>query len=426
MDSNYDVIVIGGGPAGATTATLLAQQGRRVVVLERADFPRHHIGESLMPQSYWTFKRLGMLEKLRGTDFVPKESVQFVSGNGRESAPFFFTDRDPNEWSTTWQVRRDEFDKMMLDNAREHGVVVRYGVRVREVIFDGGKAVGVRAAESGEEFEIFARVVVDATGQSGLISRQLGLRYPDEKLRQSSVYAHYKGCYLEDGRNMGATIILHTHDQQGWFWYIPLRQKDALVSVGVVAPPMYLTSGRDADPETILAEEIENCPGIKRRLMKAERVGKVYVCADFSYRSRRIAGDGWVLVGDAFGFLDPVYSSGVMLALKSGEYAADAIHDALNAGDVSGKRLGRFGPRLAAGVQTIRSLVYAFYDKNFSIGRFVKDNPKYHDHIVRILIGDVFNDDVNEVFEVMGRSIELPGMIELEEPAASPTNKIAI
>lgn len=414
----YDCIVIGGGPAGATTATLLAQHGRRALVLERTRFPRHHIGESLMPQTWWTFKRLGILDRLKASDFVRKESVQFVNAEGRESAPFFFADRDPNEWSTTWQVRRDEFDKMMLDNAAEKGAEVRYGVRVREVLFEGDRAVGVRTmGADGQQQDIHAKVVVDASGQSGLLSRQLGLRYCDEFLRHSAVYAHFKGCYMDEGRNAGAIIVLHTRDRKGWFWYIPLRAKDRVVSVGVVAPPSILTSGRDADPATILQEEIENCPALAKRLEGAERISQVYVIADFSYRSRRIAGNGWVLVGDAFGFLDPVYSSGVLLALKSGEYAADAIHSALNDRELSGARLGCFGPRLATGMQTIRRLVYAFYDPRFRIGAFVRQHPQYHDHIVRILIGDVFNDDVNEVFTAMEKQIELPPPIELDAPA---------
>ena len=415
---SYDCIVIGGGPAGATTATLLAEYGHKTLVLERSRFPRPHIGESLMPQTYWTFKRLGMLDQMKASTFVRKESVQFVSASGRESAPFYFADRDPNEWSTSWQVRRDEFDAMMLANAREHGAEVREGAAVREVLFEGPKAAGVRAVVDGHSVEMRSEVLVDATGQAALLSRQLGTRYPDEHLRKASIYARYRGGLLDEGRNAGATIILHTADRQGWFWYIPLAETHRLVSVGVVASPAYLCTGRGDDPAATLDEEIENCAGIQQRLAGAERVSKVYVTADFSYRSRRVAGDGWVLVGDAFGFLDPVYSSGIMLALKSGEYAADTIHAALQEGDLSGRRLGCFGPRLAEGIQNIRRLVYAFYDKRFSIGRFVREYPQYKDHVVRILIGDVFNSEVGKIFEVMADSVALPEPIELEESVA--------
>ncbi len=417
MNSSYECIVIGGGPAGSTAATLLADYGHKTLVLERSKFPRHHIGESLMPQTYWTFKRLGLLEKLKASDFVRKESVQFVSPDGRESSPFYFADRDPNEWSTTWQVRRAEFDAMLLANAREHGAEIREQASVREVLFEGQKAVGVRATIDGKTEEIRSQVVVDASGMSALLSRQLGLRYSDDQLKNAAIYAHYRGGYLDEGRNAGAIIVLHTRSGDGWFWYIPLKNDERLVSVGVVGPPGYLCAGRGDDPAVTLDEEIELCPGVQRRLEGAERVSKVYVTADFSYRSRRIAGDGWVLAGDAFGFLDPVYSSGVMLALRSGEYAADAVHEALLAGDVSGARLGRFGPRLAAGMHTIRQLVYAFYDRNFSIGRFVRKHPEFKDHIVRILIGDVFNDDVAEVFDSLGQTVALPEPIQLEAPS---------
>ena len=160
-NESYDCVVVGGGPAGATVGTLLADAGRSVMILEAATFPRHHVGESLMPQTYSTFKRLGMLDAMRNSNFPSKESVQFVSASGKDSQPYYFTDRDPNEWSKTWQVKRDQFDQMMLDNARQHGAAVREGVRVREVLFEGDRAVGVRVGKGEGATDIAARVVVD-------------------------------------------------------------------------------------------------------------------------------------------------------------------------------------------------------------------------------------------------------------------------
>lgn len=412
MNNNYDVIVVGGGPSGTTAATILADYGHRVALLERSKFPRHHIGESLMPQTYWVFKRLGVLDKMYQSDFVRKESVQFVSPSGRDSAPFFFPDRDPGEWSTTWQVSRDRFDQMMLENARAHGVEVVERANVREVMFEGPRARGVRAVIGGEEREVSARVVIDATGQSGLISRQLDLRYGDEKLKNAAIYSYWKGALRDPGRNFGATLVIALPSQNGWFWFIPLEND--ITSIGVVAPPAYLYNGRGDDPGAILDEEIANTPGLARRLENAERVRPIYTTADFSYRSRRAAGDGWVLVGDAFGFLDPLYSSGVMLALKSGELAADTIHDALVAGDTSEGRLARFGPKVAEGMHRIRMLVYAYYDKDFRMGKFVAQYPHLKDAVTRVLIGDVFDDDLGELFSTLARHLTLPESIELD------------
>lgn len=409
----FDCIIIGGGPAGSAAGCILADFGRRVLILERGRFPRHHIGESLMPQTYWTFKRIGMLEQLEASDFPRKESVQFVSASGKESLPYYFTDRDPNPWSVTWQVTRDRFDRMMLDNAQSHGAEVREGVKVRQVLFEGNRAVGVRAEIDGSECDLAASVVIDATGQSALLARQLGLRIAYPQLRNAAIYAYYEGAHRDEGRNAGATIVISTPSENGWFWSIPLAGD--VTSIGVVAPPSYLCSGRGDDPAATLEEEIALSPGICSRLASARRIGGAYTTSDFSYGSSRIAGDGWVLIGDAFGFLDPIYSSGVMLALKSGEMAADAVHGGLEAGDLSGERLGAFGPQLAAGMHLIRQLVHAFYDRDFSFAKFLAAHPNYRDHLVRLLIGDVFNDEVGAIFDVMGDWTRFPEPMRLSE-----------
>src|SRR5688500_14992674 len=175
IQSSYDVVVIGGGPAGSTVSTVLAGAGLRVGLFERETFPRFHIGESLIPETYWVLKRIGMLEKMQRSHFVKKHSVQFVNAEGRESAPFYFHDNKPHECSQTWQVIRSEFDQMMLENAREHGVEVHEGVHVLEVLFDGKRAVGVVVRDAdGVRREIHARVVVDASGQAALLQNRFG------------------------------------------------------------------------------------------------------------------------------------------------------------------------------------------------------------------------------------------------------------
>jgi flavin-dependent dehydrogenase len=402
----YDCIVIGGGPAGTTCATILVDYGRRVLLLEKSRFPRHHIGESLMPQTYWTFKRIGILDKLNKSDFVRKESVQFVSASGKESAPYYFPDRDPNEWSTTWQVKRDRFDKMLLDNAREHGVEAREGVRVSEVLFEGDRAIGVRAIIDGEKTDFSCKVVVDATGVNALLAKQLDLRFSDDNLRNAAIYAYYKNALRDEGRNHGATLVIHTPDKRGWFWFIPLE--DQITSIGVVGSPSFLITGRGDDPLATLDEEIARCPAIARRVEPAERVSHAYVTSDFTYRSRKIAGNGWVLIGDAFCFLDPIYSNGVLFAFKGGEFAADTIHEALSREDLSGERLGGFGRKLVDGIHLMRQLVYTYYDPTFSFSQFNRRFPEQKDNLVRLLIGDVFNDEVGDIFNVLRDWVKLP------------------
>src|SRR5688572_16798954 len=278
-----DVIVIGGGPAGSTVSTLIAQQGYRVELFERERFPRFHIGESLIPETYWILQRLNMLPKMQKSHFVKKYSVQFVNANGKLSAPFYFWDNKPHECSQTWQVRRSEFDHLMLNNAREHGVQVHEGARVLEVLFEGQQAVGVRVKpEDGPEREVRAKVVIDASGQSSLLMDRLGLREWDPVLKKAAVWTYWKGAYRDTGRDEGTTVVIQTEGKKGWFWYIPLH--DDVLSVGVVAAYDYLFQNRGTmDLETIYFEEVARCPGLKPRLEQATRCDIFRAQKEYSY-----------------------------------------------------------------------------------------------------------------------------------------------
>ena len=399
-DNSFDVVVIGGGPAGAALATFVRRQSRRCLILERTCFPRYHIGESLIPHTYGTLDRLGLLAKMRASNFPVKHSVRFVSPSGKETDPFYFSETIKGDGARTWQVERSEFDRMCLDNARESGVEVRMATAVEEILFEkgengeGDRAVGVRAkAGNGESYEVGARVVVDASGRATVIGSQLGLKGPVPGLKKASIWSYFKGGKRGEGLDAGETTIF-VIPERGWFWYIPLP--DDIVSVGIVASPDYLfPDSLSKDTEvylTAFTREVEKHAPLWERLSSAERVRPVRGGRELAYLNRQTCGDGWLMVGDARAFLDPIYSSGLFLALASAELAAESVHQALTADDVSAARLGVFEADVSAGVEVIRRLIHAFYDPNFNFGEFAARFPDRRVALIDCLVGDVFKD----------------------------------
>ena len=404
MNEAYDVVVVGAGPAGCTVAALVAEAGQSVLLVDRDAFPRFHVGESLMPEVYWPLKRMGLLEQMQSRGFVRKQSVQFVSASGKESQPFFFPDHDPRECSTTWQVERSEFDQMMVEHAASCGADVRDETRVLDVLMEDARVVGVRLKQKDSlSLEVRARVVVDATGIQAMLANRMGLRRDDLDLKKVAIWSYFKGAARDPGPHGGATVILNTKARQSWFWFIPL--KDDMTSVGVVGDKDYLVQQR-GKPEEVFAEELGICEALQRRLSDASATEPFRIAKEFSYVTTQQAGDGWVLVGDALGFIDPIYSSGVFFALRSGELAADAIVSALIEDDVSGERLGEWTTEFFAGTQWIRKLVNAFYTNQFSFGQFLKKHPQHQSNLTDLLIGRIFEGNPGKMFEDMDPAIE--------------------
>lgn len=416
VGDSYDVVVMGGGPAGATSATLLAEAGRRVLVVERREVGEFKIGESLMPATYSTFERLGVLERLKRSHFPKKYSVQFYAKSGRASAPFYFFEDDPEESSQTWQVLRSEFDQILLERAAECGAEVQYRTGVRDVLFDedpatgDDRATGVRLQLSNGDYQdVAAEVVLDATGQRAFLARRLGIVDLDPHLRHASIYTHFEGGYRDQGIDEGATLILRTRDGESWFWYLPMPGDR--VSVGVVGGVDYLVSSRPGNPQEVFFEEVEKCSEVKKRLVDSVQVREMNVLRDFSYKARQMAGPGWLLLGDAYSFIDPVYSSGILLALRTGEMGADAVLDAFEHDDFSAERLSRYQPLLEKGMESIRSLVHSFYSKDFSFGAFLRKYPEHQEDIVDILVGRVFDREFDLLFSHMAemfKTLDLP------------------
>lgn len=398
MKTSYDAVVIGAGPAGSAAAGYIAQSGFSTLLVEREAFPRFHVGESLMPECYWPLQRLGLIERMKASSFVPKKSVQFVTASGKESQPFYFTQHDPRECSTTWQVERADFDKMLFDRAAELGVDCVDQTRVLDVLMDENQAAhGVRIrTRSGDPVQIASRVVVDATGQSSLIANKLGLRQHLPGLKKAAIWGYYRNAWRDEGDNAGATVILHTENKDSWFWFIPLSNQ--ITSIGCVGDNDYILK-TDLDTEQRYQVELQRCPGLQERLRSAQRVGKLHVAKEYSYWTTQHAGSGWVLIGDAFGFIDPIYSSGVYFALVMADKASDAVIDGLRTNDLSANQLSSWCDEFKQGAQWIRKLVEAFYTKDFSFGKFMGQHPEYQGNLTDLLIGRIFYDGAGSIFE---------------------------
>ena len=404
--NHFDTIVIGGGPAGCTASTLLAQKGRKVLMLEKDKFPRYHIGESLMPFCYFTLEKLGLLEQMKQHDYVQKLSVQFVAQDGKQSRPFYFFQHNDHPSSYTWQVERAEFDQMLFENAKKHGVDARQQTKVTQFLRDDSGAVTGVVAEDveGRTAEFHAPITIDCTGRDAMWASKNHLRVRDPMLKKIALWTYYKDAKRDEGLDAGSTTVAYIPNK-GWFWYIPL--KNNITSVGIVAERDYLYRDGERDPARIFQREISENVWIAEHLAPGRQFGQHWVTGEFSYRAKHCAADGIVMAGDAFVFLDPVFSSGIFLAFKSAEAVAECVDAALTARTYTADVFDRYGAMMCKHIETMRKIVYAFYDPNFSFGGLIKASPDVRGLLTDCLIGNM-SQDFSGLFEAIRHIADLP------------------
>ena len=408
-ENQFDVVVVGGGPAGSTTSTVLAMHGHKVLLLEKEKFPRYHIGESLLPFGYFPLQRIGMVEKLNKSHFPRKYAVQFASQDGRVSAPFYFHEHLQHEAAVTWQVVRGEFDQMLLENAREKGVEVREETKATSHLRDRqagapGRVVGVTAAgRDGREYQVRAKMTIDASGRDIFTLGKSNGRKWDPVLNKMAVWTYYRGALRDPGIDAGSTTVAMV-PERGWFWYIPLP--DDVVSVGVVAGKDYLF-GQPRDLADIFHGEVEKNLFIKQHLAQGQQFGKYHTTARV-FLSRRVQRRRWAGAG---GRCLRLSRPGLFLGCLPGAEERGAGR--------------RHGPRMPAGrrrfldavralcralvpqIESMRKLVYVFYHQSFSFGKLIRANPDIRGDLTDCLIGNL-DKDFQQLFQAVEEQAAIP------------------
>lgn len=383
-----DVLVIGGGPAGCTVAPLLAEKGHKVVVLERAHHPRFHIGESLLPANLPLFERLGVADEIKAIGMV-KHAAEFVSHADGRRQTFEFAEAWDKSMPYAYQVLRSKFDEILVRNAEKKGVEVHEGCRARKVDFLPDDAGAIIEAENddGSTLRWRARFVVDASGRDTFLANKFQIKHRNPKHNSSSVYGHFAGARRHVGAAEGnITIFWFEH---GWFWFIPMQ--DDQTSIGMVTWPYFMKTRGTRDLRQFLLDCIAMCPPLAERLKDARLINEVEATGNFSYVSERNHGPNYVLLGDAYAFIDPVFSSGVLLAMNSAFIAADAIDTCLKTPAKAPAALAGFDRLMQHGPKEFSWFIYRITNP---IWRDIFMQPRnvfrVKEALLSLLAGDIF------------------------------------
>ncbi len=355
----YDVAIIGGGPAGSTAAALLARAGRRVIVFDRDKFPRFHIGESLLPFSMKAFSRLELHEKFLRAGFLKKFGGEIFGACSERGTKFYFKDGFRSQTDHAYQVTRADFDKVLLDHAAECGAEVHEETSVDRVDFSKDD-VELAVRRNSSSRSIRARYVIDASGRTSVLGKHFKIKKTYDHLQKLSIFAHYDGVWRAEGIDGTLTLLVRGIDR--WFWVIPLT--NARTSIGVVLDKEVFRQSK-LRAEDFLEQALTEQPIIAQRMTHARRASEVYVEADFSYRSARLRGDRWLLAGDAAGFIDPIFSSGVFLAVFSGERCADVLDDILDHPRKARRLFASYERAVNRAMDIYLRFVNAWYTKEF-------------------------------------------------------------
>ncbi|MBP6670414.1 MAG: tryptophan 7-halogenase [Gemmatimonadales bacterium] len=415
VEERFDVAIIGGGPGGASAATILARAGKRVVVFERARFPRFMIGESLLPGGWDLWRRLGVVEKFAAEGFTVKQGINFGMFNQKPPV-VLMTAEYPEYFEKPWtyHVERARFDEVMLDHAAESGADVRQEWSVAEVLFDGDTAIGVMAGPNGAPAHpVYASVVIDASGRDCHIARQFGWRRPHPELNKISHFSHFTGAFRRDPKDIitigevipnSVTTDIHTIEG-GWVWYIPL--KDDVTSVGVVLDARFAKTLGES-PQERFDQAIASCDCVREWMTGATQTMEMKTISSIAYLTDHFVGNGFVLVGDAAVFIDPVFSAGVTLATRGGVYAADAILDCFaNGNDFSAARLAVYEERVRHPLERIVKMIYNWYrilekkDANSIFSR-AREIPMLRERFITLLSGGYDKVDMESIMKAAG------------------------